>query len=205
MSWIENRDVSTIQSAIQSQTVQTAIDSNTSKITDTGFLSFLQNAPIPRLFLAQQSTQSVAGVTTTLLQWGGAAKIHDPYNMQPASANTLIQIPVDGYYTFTCQCKFSAVGNYSGRFMQWLTVTSKRLGGAAELAQGFFGDGAGESANQGNVNMTINLPFNAGDSFTVSVSHNGGAGITTAGANLTWLGGGWIAPYNQYTTGSGGN
>jgi hypothetical protein len=110
---------------------------------------------------------------------------------------------VDGFYSFVCQTQFSVTGNYNNQFMQALTITSKRLGATVQLAENAYPGGAG-AANEGQMNLPFILPFQGGDSFQITVFQNGGA-VTTAGANLTWIGGVWCAPYNTYSSAAGGN
>lgn len=189
---MQNHITTDVQTAIQTQSIQTAQERNTTALTDGAFQSFLTSAPIPRLFLSAAATQAIPNATSTTLAWGGTTIVHDPYAMQPTYNNALIAIPVDGYYSFTCQTQFNINGNYAGRSMEWLTSVSRRLGAGIQLAQGAWDAGG---TNFGNMNMTVVQPFNAGDSFFVNVTHNGGAAITTGGASLTWLSGGWFAPY----------
>lgn len=202
MSWMQNHETSDIQTAIQSQSIQTVLEKNNTNLSDGAFQSLLANAPIPRVYLIQSAAQSVPATTTTPIVWNQAGRVHDPYAMLATGSTTTIIIPVGGYYTFMFACQFSVVGNYSGRFATFTTGVSKRLGSAVTILQTFFGDGAGESANSGNINTTLVAPFDAGDSFFVSVSHNGGAGINTSPTGVI-LSGVWNAPYNQFNQSGG--
>lgn len=199
--WMKNHIESDVQTAIQTQTIQTALERNTAALSDAAFQSFLSNAPIPRVYLIQSAAQAVAAVTTTPIAYNQAGRVYDPYQMLSTGSTTTIIIPVAGFYTFVATVGYSVAGIYTGRFMTFTTGVSKRLGSGVTIMQYFAGDGAGESANNGNMSAVLLAPFDAGDTFLVSCSHNGGAGINTV-AGLTTLAGVWNSPYSQYTGGN---
>src|SRR5712675_230697 len=102
-NWMRGHEISDVQTAIQSSTIQTALEANTSKITDAGFQSYLTNAPIPRC----------AGDTPTGTYTGGGAvsnviwsnKIFDPYGILNSTTGIIVA-PISGFY----QVGFSVTG-----------------------------------------------------------------------------------------------
>lgn len=207
--WMLGRDISDIQIAIESQTLQTAFEKQASTISDAGFQSFLQNAPIPRIYMeAQGAGQVINTGALTDLVWGQAARLYDPYSMHLAANTTDVTIPVDGFYSFYCNTNFispavAAVWEYE---LQFTTIQSKVYGagiildviiGAAPIVAG---------TEQWALNIVMNKPFNQGDSFKVQIFQSSGGAVTLGAAGFkTSIGGTWSAPYKQFTTGAGGN
>lgn len=204
-AWMKNNVVGDVQTAIQSQTIQTAIEKNTSVLTDQSFQSFLTNAPLPRIYMeAQGAGQVINNAALTDLIWGQAARKHDPYFMHPAATTTTIQVPIDGYYSFYCNTNFAsaAAATVWQTQFQFVTVLSKIHGAAVVLDVVTLASPIFAGALQWAFNLAMNKPLAAGDTFKIQIFQSSGAAITLGSSGfITSFGGTWSAPYNNYTVG----
>lgn len=203
--WMRGQSVSDIQTAIQSQAIQTALESNTSKITDAGFQSYLQNAPIPRAYFLETATNTVinTGAEATIV-FGQASVKLDQYKILSTTANTF-QIPIDGFYVAdmgigwastagaTSYAAYAGFKSVSGTYgVQYLKLDQREL---PILTSAVI------------FSVTMVKPFRAGDQFKLVAFQASGTNqnsVVTDTASPT-LSISWVAPYNQYTTGAGGN
>lgn len=178
-------------------------DKNTTALSDVAFQSYLQNAPIPRIFLEKQTGQTAANVTPTNITWGEAARIYDPYNMHNGSINTaIVTIPVAGFYSFFCNIEYNSSQVNLRHYVRFLVNASKTYIAAAQLAGQESVDG--NAVSPGRLNVSMNRFFDAGDSFYVEVLQSSTITLTTQTSGFCVLGGCWVAPYKPYTT-TGGN
>jgi hypothetical protein len=201
-SWLDSRNSSAVQQALDSQTVQTAPERQTSGLTDQAFQSFLTNAPIPRVLLdITGAGQTIADNTATTVTFGATSRAYDPYNMLN-TANAIV-IPVAGFYTFFANMQFSPTISPQDSLLQFNTVTSKTYGAAYQLAIVTYK--SNPSVLGTHLNLSMTRFFDAGDSFVTTILQNVGAGADLANNGTCVLGGAWVAPYKQYVTGSGGN
>lgn len=204
MSWMDKSIETDVQLAIQSQTIQTAQEANTSKITDAGFQSYLQNAPIPRIAMTYVTNQTPANNTITNVTWGQAARVFDPYTMHPPVTTTVIQVPVSGFYSFNLGLLFAApatAGLWNMR-LWYETVQSKIWGAGVVLARHrAVGPVAGGATNW-SIALSMLRPLEQGDTFLINWFQDSGGAITlNDDGGLT---GCWVAPLGQYQT-AGGN
>lgn len=193
---------SDIQTALQSQTVQSALEKNTGSLSDQAFQSFLTNAPIPRIFLdIPGAGQTINNNTTTDIVWGQASRTFDPYTMHLPANTTDITIPVAGFYCFFTNQQFSPAIQPQDSLLQFTSVNSKTYGAGLSLASV---TAKWNTSTLGvHHNLTMNRFFDAGDSFKVQIFQNVGASATLANSNVCVLGGTWTAPFKQYVTGGG--
>lgn len=189
--WMGQRVISDVQIAIQSQAIQTALESNTSKITDLGFQSFLTTAPIPRFYNNSVIT-SVHGAASNVVTTYNAAVTFDPYKTFNAATGTWTA-PISGFYHhwYNLTCTGGA-----GGFIQLIFLTSA----GTAYSSVFANAAAGTALYQLEVNTIV--PHTAGDTVRLQIGNNTVAGLTLM---VPLWGSVWTAPFTQYTTGSGGN
>lgn len=189
--WMKNSEQKDIQTAIQTQTIQTALERNTSGLTDQAFQSYLTNAPIPRCYFHTISGTIPGAGAQTVLTWT-AVGAHDPYRFWDGTST--FTIPIDGYYACTW---IAYTTGSAGSYFQ----TMWALNGAL-VAEHTHTDLVAAAGNF-QCGVTIQAPFVAGSKLT-AVAGNSGAAAMTPQAALTHLSIVWLAPYNNYST-AGGN
>lgn len=199
-NWMTNSTESDVQTAIQSQTIQTVLENQTSALTDVAFRSFLANAPIPRVFLIQQTNLVLVNAVAGFIQWGTTARYHDPYAMNGGVAEEVI-IPVDGYYTFYCNISNVLGGVAAGfnTYLQAVSVKSKVYGAGVQLALNGSWVPVQSVGGTTGLNLNFTMPFEAGDTLRFAVFENSGVGLTYVSG---YCGAAWVAPYKQYTGGN---
>lgn len=193
MSWMDSHVEGDIQTALQSQSIQTALEANTSRITDAGFQSFLTNAPIPRFYTNSFNTTFPAAATTCIY---GAAGLHDPYSMLNITTG-FVTIPIDGYYhfhwtMFSTNAPAATAGVFYADICNANPVVA-RYGSTLVDAE------AGIAIV---LHVDALTPFRQGSKVAVVCTNTNATTITPASGSFS---GTWVAPYNQYTTGPGGN
>lgn len=194
MNWFEDQPLTDVQTAIQSQAIQTVLEQNTSRVTDSGFQSFLQNAPIPRCFYTTPT--GAYGIALSPFTWSRVGA-HDPYAMLDTATSTTFTIPVDGYYNVVLGV-FGA-GGAAGFVSGQINDTAAGTNLAVQLMNT-------PAAATGNYIFTVTYqgPMRAGFKINGAINNASSAVITfaTAGTFMSFT---WVAPYNTYTTGAGGN
>lgn len=191
--WMQSRvDDDSIQLAIQSQSIQTALEANTSKITDAGFQSFLTSAPIPRFYNNSAITSAHATATNVVATFNTNVTL-DPGKMFDAATGT-ITVPISGFYH--CWFNLSTVSSIAGGFVQlvWLSA------GGGTLSQVFAVPNPGGATFQIEIN-TI-LPASGGDTIRLQIGNNTPGTLGTFASLMSAY---WVAPYNTYTTSAGGS
>lgn len=191
--WMQSRvDDDSIQLAIQSQSIQTALEANTSKITDAGFQSFLTSAPIPRFYNAAAMTSAHLTATNVVATFNAATSF-DPYKMFDGATGT-ITAPISGFYHFWFN--LSTVSTVAGGFIQMIWLSA--AGGA--LSQEFYLPNPGGATFQ--MGLPVIVPCTAGDTIRLQIGNNTPG---TLGSLAPIMSGYWNAPYNTYTTSAGGS
>lgn len=185
---MSNNVNSDVQLAIQSSTIQTAQERNTSALSSEAFNSYLTKAPIPRIALLGD-TQVIPDSTLTTITWN-ATNTFDPYGM---FTSPIIRIPLDGFYSFDCNIQHNFTGAYNTRWIEYLSDTSAQFGAAYQLACSQW---EGTASIVGAMNVACVRPFNAGDSFHINVFQSSG-GPLNLGGNLCNISGAWIAPFSS--------
>lgn len=187
-SWMDNQPLTDVQTAIQTQTIQTALESNTSKITDAGFQSFLTSAPIPRFYAPTiTGTYNNATVTTATFTTVG---LLDPYGMFTVSTG-LATLPIDGWYSF--DFNIQATGGAAGH-TQLIWVPSA---GGNLAAQVLPSAPAANTTYQHS--LSVIAPMRQGDTLKIQVGNGTGAGLSAITGHISGV---WVAPYNQYVGGN---
>lgn len=186
--WLHNTPITDVQSALQSEALQTDVERNTSSISDEGFQSFLNGAPIPRVQLLGD-TQVIPDITATTVNWDGTTKF-DPYGM---FTSPIITIPLDGFYSFDCNMQHNFAGAYNIRWLAYISDTSAQFGAAYQLS---FAEWEGAGLTAGSMNVPCLRAFNAGDSFHIVVFQSSGGPLNLAG-NICNITGAWVAPYTS--------
>lgn len=201
--WMKQQSINDVQTAIQSQTIQTALERNNSALTDAAFQSFLTNAPIPRGYFTPSTNTTIPNNTETVLNFALADKTYDPFNIL-FQANTF-RIPIDGFYTIQ--------GSFN--YLQPAGAGTYQHYGAIKSVSGTYGtafiaitEGLGVLIGASSPSHIIPLvavrPFRAGDTFDIVGFQVSSASETNTGAAYASFGIVWNAPYYQYTT-QGGN
>lgn len=189
MNWLDKQPSNDIQTAIQSQSLQTALEANTSKISDAGFQSFLTNAPIPR-FYAPTLIGTYNAVANTIATFSQAGYV-DPYKML-APTTGIVTFPIDGFYSLF------ATLNATGSAASFVQIYFLSTASAILSIQGT----AAIATNVYQLAVPLVAAFKAGDTVRMNVANNGAAALSgVTGA----MGGVWCGPYYNYTTGAGGN
>lgn len=186
--WLHNTAITDVQVALQSEALQTDVERNTSAISDDGFQSFLNGAPIPRVALLGD-TQVIPDSTLTSITWD-ATNTFDPYGM---FTSPIIRIPLDGFYSWDCNIQHNFTGAYNTRWIEYLSDTSAQFGAAYQLSCAQW---EGTASIVGAMNVACVRPFNAGDSFHINVFQSSG-GPLNLGGNLCNISGAWIAPFSS--------
>ena len=193
MSWMDERIVtSDIQTAVQSQTIQTALEANTSKITDAGFQSYLTSAPIPRFqYTTITGTYATGAVTNT--NWTTVNAI-DPYAMM-APATGSITIPIDGFYQLNFGLKTVAVGAAGYIEVGWITGGVNRISTTLATGGAALGTFYGLSAPYGAF-------WRQGTVLNTWIGNTTGGAFTAASFDFIYVSGVWCAPYANYVGGN---
>ncbi len=193
MSWMDNKVESDIQTALQSQYIQTSLEQNTSRITDAGFQSYLQNAPIPRFYVNSFSNTFATSATTVVLYNSNGTPYVDPYRMLVPTTG-VATIPIDGFYEICFN--FKADTGTTGY------LHAKIIDNASAYIYG--NEAQWNAAATGFMGFTIGtlVPLKAGTTFRVDITNFTGGTVTASVGAFSAV---WTAPYNQYTTGPGGN
>src|SRR4051812_5724092 len=98
-NWLDRGTTTDVQTAIQTQTIQTALEQNTSQLSDAALQSFLSNAPIPRcIVLPTAGTLLPVSVETTINFTKVSSSTFDPYSMNTGNVFT---VPIDGFYNIS--------------------------------------------------------------------------------------------------------
>lgn len=191
--WMKNSEQTDIQTAIQSQAIQTVLEKSTSGLTDAAFQSYLTNAPIPRAYYLGPASNTIANAANTYFQWAKAGS-HDPYAMLSplttyftTTANSCLIAPISGYYI----CSASIIGASAAAagfpsFQMYLNGVLVSAGDFANVGTGFAGF----------VGWTG--PMNAGDPIAFLMQNNTGGLFTSSNGHFSLT---WVAPYNQYQGG----
>lgn len=193
--WMKDSTVSDVQTAIQTQTIQTALERNNSGLTDVAFTSYLQNAPIPRFYVGTISGTFSTGIVTAAWTTAGglSGNYHDPYNMLVPTTG-VFTFPIDGYYLVS----FLMIGTgTAGAYVQLLL---QNVGTVNYVAQILTTSSAPAATNYQNT-LSIVLPWRAGNTARVQIGNGGAANLSPIVGSLSCV---WCAPYNNYTT-QGGN
>lgn len=185
--WLKQGEVADIQTAIQSQTIQTALERNTSGLTDQAFQSYLTNAPIPRYWYNQETTALPTGANTTCT-WGGS--FFDPYSM--VAATGIVTVPLDGFYI--CTMGFAGTAPAGGGFDIGFMDPGKTFWYARE-----FGSQYPPSPGNYGCTITMHTPLRAGTQFLFTFGNGttGNMGFVT-GVEFS---GTWVSPYQNYKGG----
>lgn len=191
MNWFEDQPLTDVQTAIQSQAIQTALEANTSKITDTGFQSFLTNAPIPRMYNVAPFTSAHPNASNVVMTFNAATTL-DPDKTFDGPTGTWT-CPIDGFYHHWFE--ISATGTLLG-FLQLIFLSS--AGGS--YSSGFVNNSTGLALYQGEINAII--PHSAGDTVRLQLGNNGAGALSSM---TTVWGSVWQAPLRTYKTSAGGS
>lgn len=190
--WMKNSVEGDVQTAIQTQTIQTVMEQNSSKLSDVAFQSYLTNAPIPRMFYTGNNSTFTAAANVTA-KWLSVGAI-DPYTIQDVSTG-LMTIPIDGFYTgnFWIQCTSTAGGSFQ---ISWMDSTKTIIYGTSGI-----NDYVAAAGNyMGSAPMLY--PFRAGSKILVNIGNNTATTLAFVGGNNTQVSLVWTAPFNQYTGGN---
>lgn len=185
--WMKNSVESDVNTAIQSQTIQTALERNASVLTDSAFQSFLTNAPIPRLYY--DSSPTVIGIGNNTITWNTVGSV-DPYSMMVPTTG-IITIPIDGWYSGMWTFSGTSATPTSSIDVAWMN-------GAKTV---FITRNFPTYYIPAPTNYACNEPFiqplRAGS--TILVNLGTGFTLTTSTCRISLV---WQAPYNTY---QGGN
>lgn len=188
-NWMDENTLGDVQSALQSQTIQTALEQNTSKITDAGFQSYLTSAPIPRCWTTDCTPNTALASVATVMIWPTTALV-DPYGMVDLTTG-FITCPIDGLYH--AYFGYSGTASFSLRSVRYYW---QAMGGSA---WGIMVVSNVYSTNvyQGSSNALI--PCRAGQLLKATVLDDTASDVASPTANMAVS---WIAPYNLYTGGN---
>lgn len=189
MSWMDSQIDSDVNTAIQSQVIQTALERNTTGLTDTGYQSFLNGAPIPRAYYDFLAVNPLGGAAQTVLSWQRAGNMFDPYGLLDTGTNTSYQVPRDGFYTLSAGV-FGTSGG-AGGLINYILLQKNTASIAAQTIP--------PTGNDYYATVAWNGWLVAGDLIRIVYRNNPATGLTVAGAHFGIT---WDAPYKQYTGGS---
>lgn len=205
--WMQNREITDVQTAIQSATVQTALEVNTTALSDTAQQSMLINSPIPRgYFMPTAGTLLNSGVETTIA-FSAASATFDPYKMLTNTANTFM-FPVDGFYTVDAAVAYTQNTTGAGFFPVYAAfkcVISNGLYAAGSYLKINEVTGSLYGAVQNVYTpVTMTKPFRAGDTFVLrGLQASTGNETTLVSEPASALVITWLAPYANIQKGGG--
>lgn len=196
--WLSKTSSTDVQTAIQSQVIQTASERNTSALSNEAYDSYLTNAPIPRAYFNPTTTTTLVNNTPTTINWVNADIVFDQYRMFIGS-NTF-QLPIDGFYSIDAAAGYLAtvgVGAYPA-YAAILSGTSKSRSlnsiiKANELT-------ITNIATAPNIIIPVSTvkPFNAGDQFyLVGYQISSADAVMTPADDAFGLSITWLAPYTE--------
>lgn len=191
MSWLEKQESSNIQTALQSQAIQSNLEKNSQGLSDQAFNSYLTNSPIPRFYNNSFTSTFTSGADTTVTYAANASQSFDPYGML-AVATGIVTIPRDGFY----QWLFNIVGSGGTAgfvFTRIIDTAGAQIGvtlSTPSLAAGGAFD----------FTVVALKPHRAGDTVRVKLNNSSGGLYTPSEGSF---GGVWVAPFNQYAQSGG--
>lgn len=197
--WMDTGTEVDVQRAIDSQAIQTALERQSSGLSDVALQSYLTNAPIPRFAVNAFNTAFANGVGTVCTYQAGGSIYYDPYQMLNLTTGN-VTIPIDGFYAieYYATCNGGGVAGY----FQYIMQTAIGAGGTCVPFLGSsLTPGAGAACHGA---IAAVRPFTAGNVINVLVvNQTGGAMAASEG----YFGGAWVAPYKNFknTTTQGGN
>lgn len=197
MDWgIQGED---IQQAINTQTIQTAVEKASSGLSDVALKSFLNSAPIPRAFYNPQTNTNLASGVETTMTFNQSDVVFESHRFY-AGSNVFI-IPVDGFYHVQSAVEYQQPAG-GGTYQQYAGIRSVTGTYGTQyivLNESVATLLAGSSPVQV---MTFSAlrPFRAGDTFKIiGFQISSALELETAGSTYG-LGICWNAPWNTYVT-----
>lgn len=189
--WMKQNQVSEIQTAIQTQTIQTALEKNSSVLTDTAFQSYLTNAPIPRFTSGLVNATITTGLTTIATY--AAPSLVDQYSLLTPSTG-IFRASIDGWWLLNFVYQFTGGATAGGYVNPIFTYVPSGAPLASSLT---VAPGLATTAYQNT--MTLLYPFSAGETVRIDIGNTTGATLSAMNARLSGV---WTSPLKNY---SGGN
>lgn len=190
--WMNNQEISDVSTAIQSQSIQTALERNTTKLSPDALQSYLVAAPIPRMISGDMTGTYNNGITTNAIF--SRVNGFDPFSMLVFNAGLGVEIltfPIDGFYSVVWRMHVVG-GTGAGAFVETLITDSA----------GFLDLDLCENNTTGvyRFHTTLLKPYRAGQNMIFQVFNNSTAALTVgSGCRVSAT---WVAPYNVYTGGN---
>lgn len=194
MNWMDDRDsteidLTSVDIGLQGGVVGSNQTPLTSQFTDIGLQSYMDRAPVPRVWANTPTNTPAAGGNTVIIWNRTLALCHDPFNMLDAAGG--VTLPLDGYYSL----EWTGSGNTAlaggSNYMQWgWQIFSVGVFVGLHLhtqATGALTSYQGSSTWKG--------PLRAGDKVAAMVG-NATAGAYTMTAVTSFMSVTWEAPYD---------
>lgn len=202
MSWLEERGITDVQSALQSQAIQSVLEKNAQGLSDGAFNSFLTNAPIPRAYCESTTNTTLTNNAEVIINFTDAGRVFDPYQIYVGS-NTF-RLPMDGFYTIQTSVEYQQPAG-AGSFQQYagLRSTIGTYGTGLIVVNESVGSLLAGTGPFQEMPVFCVKPFKAGDSFNVVGFQASSANETHTAGVTRGIGIVWNAPYRQYNQSGG--